>query len=370
MQQDVKTIRPQQLRSSYFGFYSAVAGTETNSLQMSGALSFEDLVWLANTHIKAVSAGTAATGTITSSSVANPTVITTSAPHNLTSGDSTTIAGHTGSTPTINGVQTVTVTGASTFTIPVNVSVGGTGGTFTKANINWAFLPTSASDDIKSALIQIGYSDGIGSGQPAAQLPYCLGDELTLKWEKTGDGLVTFDSKMVTPSALTQISAFTGSLSNRTVHLATADTTTVKVDATTIGTTADNYWIDATWTLNNGFKNLYTLNGTTAAQDTFRPTARVWKLDGSRYYGGTVADTEWDAYIAKTPRKIRINTTGASLGGAAYGLTLDVYGVYTNMTWAEVDGLGVQRFTLEPLYDTTATTDFRLDVVSSESAMT
>lgn len=72
----------------------------------------------------------AAPVTIVGSSVASPTVITTVTPHGLTNGDSITIAGHTGSTPTINGPRIVTVTGASTFTIPVNVTVGGSGGTF------------------------------------------------------------------------------------------------------------------------------------------------------------------------------------------------------------------------------------------------
>lgn len=67
--------------------------------------------------------------TVSSSSVANPTVITTAAPHGFTTGDTVLIAGHSGSTPTINGSRVVTVTGASTFTIPVNVTVGGTGGT-------------------------------------------------------------------------------------------------------------------------------------------------------------------------------------------------------------------------------------------------
>jgi hypothetical protein len=72
-------------------------------------------------------------GVITSSSVANPTVIT-SAAHGLVSGEVVIIAGHSGSTPTINGQRTVTVTGTNTFTIPVNVSVGGTGGTWTKVS--------------------------------------------------------------------------------------------------------------------------------------------------------------------------------------------------------------------------------------------
>lgn len=69
---------------------------------------------------------------ITSSSVANPTVITSPA-HGLVTGDVIVISGHSGSTPTINGERIVTVTGVNTFTIPVNVTVAGTGGTFKKA---------------------------------------------------------------------------------------------------------------------------------------------------------------------------------------------------------------------------------------------
>lgn len=69
---------------------------------------------------------------ITSSSVANPSTITCSAPHGLTTGDTVVIAGHSGSTPDINGEQTVTVVTTTTFTIAVNVTVGGTGGSFTR----------------------------------------------------------------------------------------------------------------------------------------------------------------------------------------------------------------------------------------------
>lgn len=68
------------------------------------------------------------TQTITSSSVANPTVITTSASTALQTGRIASISGHTGSSPDINGIYTITVTGGSTFTIPVNVLTAGTGG--------------------------------------------------------------------------------------------------------------------------------------------------------------------------------------------------------------------------------------------------
>jgi|SRR6266850_7436764 len=66
---------------------------------------------------------------IVSSSVASPTLITTSTPHGRTSGNTVTITGHVGSTPAIDGPRVVTVVSPTTFTIPVNVTVAGTGGT-------------------------------------------------------------------------------------------------------------------------------------------------------------------------------------------------------------------------------------------------
>lgn len=66
---------------------------------------------------------------ITSSSVGNPTTITTSTAHNLTNGAYVRFTSHTGSTPPLSNLQgPITVTGTNTFTIPVNVTVGGTGG--------------------------------------------------------------------------------------------------------------------------------------------------------------------------------------------------------------------------------------------------
>jgi hypothetical protein len=61
---------------------------------------------------------------ITSNSAASPTTVTTATPHGLTTGDSVVITG----TGDIDGTYTATVTGGSTFTVPV-ASAGGTGGT-------------------------------------------------------------------------------------------------------------------------------------------------------------------------------------------------------------------------------------------------
>lgn len=80
---------------------------------------------------------------ITSSSVANPTTIT--APnHGLFTGNKIIIRNHTGSTPSINDtIYIITRTGTNTFTIPVNVTVGGTGGTI-------GVFPTPNTADLKN----------------------------------------------------------------------------------------------------------------------------------------------------------------------------------------------------------------------------
>jgi hypothetical protein len=266
---------------------------------MGGTLTYDHMIWLANTHIKAVAAG-------------------------------------------VKGVG---------------------------VDYLWTFLPTAASDDIKSASVQCGYSDGIAAGQPAVHLKNLLGDELSIAWDKSGDGAVTYSSKMVTANVAVQLTAFTGSADATGAghQVVSASTTAVTVDTTTIGSTADTYWQDLKWTLNNGFQNLYTLNNTTAATGTFRPKPRMWKLEGSRYYQ---AKTEWDAYISKTPRKIRIRSTGAVIGSSTNWVTLDLYGVYTDMKWDEKDDLGFQTFTLEPIYDSTATADFICTVTSGLTAIT
>lgn len=69
------------------------------------------------------------TATITTSSVANPTVITTALPHGFSTGQSVFIAGHLDAVPTVNGYWTIAAAAGSSFTIPVDVTTAGSGGT-------------------------------------------------------------------------------------------------------------------------------------------------------------------------------------------------------------------------------------------------
>jgi len=69
---------------------------------------------------------------IVASSIAAATVIETLTPHNLVSGDTAAIAGHVGSTPAVDGAHVVTVIDALHVSIPVAVTIAGTGGTVTR----------------------------------------------------------------------------------------------------------------------------------------------------------------------------------------------------------------------------------------------
>lgn len=75
--------------------------------------------------------------TIASSSVANPTVITTTTDHGQAVGSTgfVRLASHA-STPSLNGEHKATYTGARTLTIPVDVTVGAAGGTAQRFNWN------------------------------------------------------------------------------------------------------------------------------------------------------------------------------------------------------------------------------------------
>lgn len=105
------------------GGWQGPGGAYTGSIESSISLKVKSRL------VSTIPASAPATVAITSSSVADPTVITATAAHLLTSGDVIVIAGHTGATPDINGAHAVTVLTATTFSIPEAVTVGGTGGT-------------------------------------------------------------------------------------------------------------------------------------------------------------------------------------------------------------------------------------------------
>lgn len=69
---------------------------------------------------------------IVSSSIAGATVLETLTPHGFVSGDRVAVLGHLGSTPAVDGSYIVTVIDTLHVSIPLAVTVAGTGGTVTR----------------------------------------------------------------------------------------------------------------------------------------------------------------------------------------------------------------------------------------------
>lgn len=72
--------------------------------------------------------------TVTSSSVASPTVITTDEAHGYSNGEIVVIEGHEDSVPSLDGTYEISNVTSTTFTVPVAVTTAGTGGT---ATVEW-----------------------------------------------------------------------------------------------------------------------------------------------------------------------------------------------------------------------------------------
>lgn len=240
-------------------------------------------------------------------------------------------------------------------------------GTGAGADKTWAFLPTQTSDDLKTALIQFAVTDTLSASRPGWSVPYCAGEEFTLGYSKVLDSPgITFSAKLRSPKGATQIAALTGTAPEPVLQLASHVGTVVTIDATTLGSTADNFVTNIGFNLKNNWADLFSFNGTAAAQDTFRPNARDWSATVTRYYTN---DTELDAFIAKTPRKIRVRTTGIALGGSNYRMDLEMYGIYTARTMVDADGLKMEQFTLSRRSDSTAGTSVNLNIVAATATI-
>jgi len=100
---------------------------------------------------------------ITSNSVdaGATSTVTCPKPHDLVSGDIVLISGVITSNPTINGSRTATVLGPTTFTVPVDVTTPGTGGSFVKVNSHHGgvgYLQVTAYSGFTGAVFKVRHS--------------------------------------------------------------------------------------------------------------------------------------------------------------------------------------------------------------------
>ncbi len=245
------------------------------------------------------------------------------------------------------------------------VYVSGTATAAGSTSYTYSFTPSGTADDLKTAVIEIGW-ESLGASNPAYKLPYLGGEELTVRFDKAANE-VTYQARLVGGTAASQITAYTGTPTSPTSALVTAANTQVYIDSTTIGSTSDTNVQSVEWTLSNNWKQLMTLNNTAGPTSVLRPSARTWTLRVRRY---SANKNEWDAAEAGTERKIRVLATGPTLGSSAYKLTADFYGVITGRSHTFVDDLVFEELEISQYYDSTATTDFKWDVVCADATIT
>jgi len=106
---------------------------------------------------------------VVSSSVANPTVISCTGNVPFTNGDVVSIIGHTGSTPAISGQYTISNVSGATFTIPVNVTVGGTGGS---VGIPLPLRDANGATVGVGVMLGVEVSGTVGAGTPTLTAVY------------------------------------------------------------------------------------------------------------------------------------------------------------------------------------------------------
>lgn len=269
------------------------------------------------------------------------------------------------------GVETNTLTWSGRLSYNQSLLLGnlffgpcltGVGGAADKA---YLFPISQTADDIKTATIELGYSDTIATA-PAVELNYLFPSTLHLHWEKNDDAAVLFDATFLVAGAAEQITAFTGALSDTVETMLSSNATTVYVDTTTIGTTAAPEVRSVDFNLDLHPVPFYGLNGSTAASAVYRPDAREWTADVQRRYatGG-----EWTTYAAKTERKMRIKTLGPALGGSNYIHQLDLYGVWDSRADTDVDGVVVEDLHMVQLKDSGIVGSMGHTVTSSETTI-
>ena len=203
-------------------------------------------------------AGSQTTGTITANTAANPTVISSTA-HGLATGNVVTISG-SNSTPSIDGDHVITVINANSFSVPVEVTVAGTTGTWHYGAIDATTMPvimTRAG----------GYQSGAVTSNTLANPTVVT---------SVGHRLVSGQTVIITGSNSTP--SIDG---ERVVTVIDADTFSVAVNVTVAGTSGS-------WTARAYFTiDLIAWNERAAGSSVSNPLPKLWTE------GKKLADACW-----------------------------------------------------------------------------
>jgi hypothetical protein len=231
------------------------------------------------------------------------------------------------------------------------------------ADKTWTFDSTVISDtadNLKSATIEVGGRDSWPSGLIYAG---CVGTKLDLS-AKVGEA---WSAKLsVVPQSLAKGNLTTGLSVMSNIQYVLATGTKAYIDPTTFGTTQRATVLSAEISFDIGVEARWYLSGS-------RAPGRVAVTGPRAITAKIVAEwdsiTEFDATHAATIRKVRLETTGATLGSSAYRFTLDLPGVWESHVLAADGGVITEELSLRALYDATLGADVKAVVVNASTSV-
>ena len=217
---------------------------------------------------------------------------------------------------------------------------------------------TISATGTRSLHLQYGASDLLSTY--GISLPGLVGESLTFNFAKRASGTdtgCTWSGTFRTASPAVPITAFTGSLSDRTQTWMIGNYGKTFVDTATMGSTADPEITSGTFTYNRPAAFHDGLDQTGNHTSMHRAMGWTTQLTFQRKFSNM---TEYNAYIGtaavKTLRKVRVLFEGPLAGAATakHTVRLDFVGKHVSLSDPEwVDGLYYATHTLDGVYDAT-----------------
>lgn len=219
-------------------------------------------------------------------------------------------------------------------------------------------------DDLKSASWEVG-----NTTQNYA-VNGCIGTSFELGFSVGAPATLSMDfaGRVATPQAATS------ALADRVTEDINGALAVAYIDTTTIGSTAVTNVLDYKIRLETAQTQFWALSGNLHPIDRYRNAARKATVEMTLAFTDT---TEYALFQTVsntgTPRKVRMRVNGSAIAGATGGqtkqLTIDTYMVYQEAPFGEQDGLNVVKFKGESMYDTSAATDWSIQVINALSSV-
>lgn len=224
---------------------------------------------------------------------------------------------------------------------------------------DYAFTPTIASDDLNVATLEVG------DDTQNWQVPFCLGNRITLGWAVNGE--LTCSMDLIGQRAVA--ASKTGSLAAVGDEDINGALTTVKIDtASAIGTTAVLTVQQMSMTWDNQWAQENVLNGNLYPLGAHRGGKKKCTIEATLLFNSATEYTSfYQGSAIKSQRKYRISTLGTLAGAVdAYReLRVDGYVIYDDAEFDTINGQRAVKFSGHTEYASAASHDQQVRVTTA-----